>query len=374
MTPTEKYNLWQNTELSKIDSNITLVRNNLSGGLMIQTLLPSENFNIMKTLSGIAHPNLMRVYDTMVTGNKCVSLCEYVEGNTLEFFVENYNPYSEQQVKIIICQICDGLTVLHKNNIIHRDINPSNVMIDKNGIVKIIDFDIVRTVKNNQSKDTRILGTAGYASPEQFGFHQTGFTADIYSCGVLMNYLLTGKLPDENLYKGNLSPIINKCMEIDDKNRYQSAEMLKEELLGTNNNYAKKQNTKSNQPNVNTNIYQDDRSGLFDKLPGFRSNKTYKKVIACICYGYYFLFLLSYIMGVATGSLNEKSSNIFYALGIFLFWSLLPFLSFFDVGNISRFLPGKSPKFKKNLLTIIGIVSIVIGFILIYIGSNTMPK
>ncbi len=322
---------------------------------MIKTVLPEENYNAMKILSYISHRNLMRIYDTVVIDKKCVSLCEYIEGNTLEFFVENYNRYNEQQVKNIVGQICDGLTVLHGNNIIHRDINPGNVMIDKNGIVKIIDFDIVRTVKPDRTKDTRILGTAGYASPEQFGFHQTSFTADIYSCGVLMNYLLTGKLPDEELYKGSLSPMMQKCMEIDEKNRYQSAEILKLALFGVQINSTQ---TKSEQTSYSW------------KLPGFRSNKTYKKVIACICYGYYLLFLVSYIMGVLTGTLNNEIHNIFYALSIFVFWSLIPFVAFFDVGNVSRFLPLKSQQSKKNFLILIGVMSLIMGFVCVYLGYS----
>lgn len=326
---------------------------------MIKTVLPEENYKAMRILSGISHRNLMKIYDTVVIDKKCVSLCEYIEGNTLEFFVANYNKYNEPQVKNIVGQICDGLTVLHRNNIIHRDINPGNVMIDKNGIVKIIDFDIVRTLKPDRAKDTRILGTAGYASPEQFGFHQTSFTADVYSCGVLMNYLLTGKLPDEELYTGSLSPIIQKCMEIDEKNRYQSAEMLKLALFGVQIN-SKQRKT----------VY----TSSSGKLPGFRSNKTYKKVIACICYGYYFLFLISYIMGLVTGTLNTEIYNIFYALIIFVLWSLIPFFAFFDVGNVSRFLPLKSPKSKKNLLTFIGIMSLIIGFICIYLVASFAMK
>lgn len=360
MTDLERYNLWQNTEIAKINPNITLVRNKFSGGLMIQSVHSKDNFPTMQLLCGINCKNLMKVYDTVQTGDKCVSLCEYIEGNTLEYFVENTKPYDEQQVRNIMCQLCDGLTALHNNMIIHRDINPSNVMLDKNGVVKIIDYDISRTAKAERSKDTRILGTAGYASPEQFGFHQTSCRADIYSCGVLMNYLLTGKLPDEQTYRGKLTPIIEKCMEIDEKNRYDSAEILKYEIFGGT-------------PPYNRNG-QKSSGGFFANLPGFRTNKRYKKIIACICYGYYFLFLFTFLMTLFTGAKAITPSDIGCALTIFIFWTAIPFLCFFDPWKISRFIPIKDPKGKKNFLIIIGIISLVIGFVSVYLGSLSTLK
>ncbi|MBR1730906.1 MAG: serine/threonine protein kinase [Ruminococcus sp.] len=231
MLNTEKYKLWQNTELSEIAPNLVLVRNDFDSRIMALRKSGAENFEIMRALCSVRHLNIMRVYDAVTDGNVCKSLCEFIDGLTLEKAVENFCPYKEKQVRDIMCQLCDGLSALHERGIIHRDINPTNIMITWDGIIKIIDFDITRTVKFNRSKDTRVLGTAGYASPEQFGFSQTNERADIYSCGVLMNYLLTGALPNERHAEGPLSAVIKRCTQIDENNRFQNAEQLKKALL-----------------------------------------------------------------------------------------------------------------------------------------------
>ena len=110
----------------------------------------------------------------------------------------------------------------------HRDLKPSNVLLNENMEVKIIDFGISRTVKRNQSCDTEILGTQGFTAPEQFGFHQTGPKADIYSMGVLINVMATGCLPGVQLVNGWLSEIVLKCTQIDETNRYKNIDDLLE--------------------------------------------------------------------------------------------------------------------------------------------------
>ena len=210
-----QYQLWDFSFVARIHRNIDLVRNNVTGQLMIRRISPSGDFPVLQALCGIKHRNLMEVYDLRLQDGVCVSLCEYINGITLAFRVENGQLFDVKSAKRILCQICDGLTALHSRGIVHRDIKPENIMITNDGTAKIIDYSICRLTKPNQRKDTTVLGTAGYASPEQFGFAQTSATADIYACGVLLNYLLTGKLPNEELHQGALKPVIEQCIEID---------------------------------------------------------------------------------------------------------------------------------------------------------------
>ena len=115
-----------------------------------------------------------------------------------------------------ITQICKGLKCLHKLNIIHRDISQGNIILKDDGTIKIIDFGISRIKKENKSSNTSILGTAGFAALEQFGFRQTDERADIFSIGVLMNLMLTGELPGIKIYDKSegVRRIILKCIEI----------------------------------------------------------------------------------------------------------------------------------------------------------------
>ena len=91
-----------------------------------------------------------------------------------------------------------GKTSQPESALIHRDIKPGNVMLRSDGSVKLIDFDTVRSYKDTKNQDTVLLGTKEYASPEHYGYGQTGITSDIYSVGVMMHEMLTGKITGES--------------------------------------------------------------------------------------------------------------------------------------------------------------------------------
>ena len=171
--------------------------------------------------------NIVRFYDTVAQDGRFYAVEEFINGgSTLREYMERRGPLSDLETKNIALQICNGLKQVHKLGIVHRDINPNNIMLAADGTVKIIDFGISRTVKRNQSCDTEILGTQGFTAPEQFGFHQTGPKADIYSMGVLINVMATGCLPGVQLVNGWLSEIVLKCTQIDETNRYKNIDDL----------------------------------------------------------------------------------------------------------------------------------------------------
>jgi len=149
---------------------------------------------------------------------------EYIQGDNLFDRLNRKEYLTYDEARNIILQLCDGLSKLHSQGIIHRDIKPSNLILQGSNI-KLIDFDIARIVKEDQSEDTRHLGTKGYAPPEQYGFGQTDNRSDIYTLGVTISNLL------DNNYDGFLRKILEKCTELDPKHRYQSVEALKDAVL-----------------------------------------------------------------------------------------------------------------------------------------------
>ena len=163
-------------------------------------------------------------------------------------------------------QLCEAVSLLHSFSIVHRDIKPANIIITQSGSLKLIDFDIARKIKPKKEKDTQILGTVDYASPEQYGFSQTDERSDIYSMGVVYNYMLTGKIPQRKLAKGQVSEIILKCTSMAPWERYDNVRLLKED---TENEKLK-------------------ALTLFDKItsliPGMRSKNIFKFIIAIIGY------------------------------------------------------------------------------------------
>ena len=185
-----------------------------------------EVFMILRSLS---HPNIANVYDAVKTKDGFIVLEEYVEGQTVYEYLQD-SLYSPTGVKRVVSSLCDALDFLHKNKIIHKDIKPENVMIDNRGNVRLIDFDAARVYKPYKSGDTRMIGTTGYAAPEQYGLNQTDERTDIYALGVLMNVMLTGEPPERKLYSGKLKKVIIKCTQTIPDNRYQNVTELKKYL------------------------------------------------------------------------------------------------------------------------------------------------
>lgn len=345
--------LWNYTVLSSIHKNVDLVRNNHNGQLMIRRISAADSYFVMRSLVNIRHPNLMTVYDCAISNGLCICLCELINGNTLGYYLENQGLFSVTAAKNILVKVCDGLSALHQYDLVHRDIKPENIMISNSGEVKIIDYSITRSIKPNMSKDTEVLGTAGYASPEQFGFKQTSAKADIYACGVLLNVLLTGKLPNEQMYQGALTTVIEQCIEIDENKRFKSAEELKNALLGKRIN----------------------RRRPFQPLPGFRSNRVFPKIATVFLMIIWFLILIIYINGIPMFlSYDPKTliKQIILGADLLLFWSLIPYLLIGDVFRLSEKVNPDNPQNGKYTLRIIGVASIVFGFVLLVIGVHVL--
>ena len=151
---------------------------------------------------------------------------------------------------------CRILAQLHRAEppIIHRDIKPGNIILTEDGTVKLLDMNAARQLSEGKEADTRLLGTAGYAAPEQYGFAQSDARTDIYAAGVLMNVLRTGCLPQEKLAGGSLRRIVRKCTHIDPNRRYASAgELLA--ALG-----AEPAESERGSANTNTVFFADDSS------------------------------------------------------------------------------------------------------------------
>ena len=175
---------------------------------------------------------MARVYEVFKCEDSLIVIEEFINGQTLQAILDNEGPLEETKAIKYMINLCSILDVLHNLNpaVIHRDIKPSNIIIDNNGILKLIDFDVSRVYKEERNMDTHILGTKGYAPPEQFGFEQTDCRSDIYSVGVMLNVLTTGKHIKEELNEGKLKGIIKKCTNISPDNRYSNVKELKKAL------------------------------------------------------------------------------------------------------------------------------------------------
>lgn len=210
-------------------SNVRVMRHNtLHKDLIIREFTGSGE--IYQALQMISHPNIPAVYEVAQEGSRVIVLEEFIDGATIAEGLQT-QCYPEAEAVRIGMELCDVLAALHSIGIVHRDIKPENVMIDREGVVKLIDYNAARFYKSYQVNDTFIIGTTGFAAPEQFGIAQSDNRTDIFSLGILLNVMLTGEHPSRCLYQGRrLARIIQKCTQIAPDKRYPNVQRLKKEL------------------------------------------------------------------------------------------------------------------------------------------------
>ncbi|ASS75720.1 hypothetical protein CIG75_12485 [Tumebacillus algifaecis] len=146
--------------------------------------------------ASLSHPNVVNIYDVGRGGDEYYIVMEFVDGLTLKEVIQDRAPLPVQEAIDISKQICSALGHAHENNIVHRDIKPHNILIGKDGRVKVTDFGIARAITSNTiTQDGSVLGSVHYFSPEQARGGITDVKSDIYSLGVVLYEMMTGELP-----------------------------------------------------------------------------------------------------------------------------------------------------------------------------------
>jgi len=189
-------------------------------------------------LTTLRHPAIPQVIDRFSENSRHYLVMEFIDGKSLEDMIDarSFAPLPEDRVRAWMLEVCSVLAYLHSRTppIIFRDLKPSNVMVESDGQVRLIDFGIARLFKPQKTSDTTALGTTGYASPE----HYTGQTdprSDIYSLGAMLHYLLSGRDPSKfppfqfpplNTLNPALSPaivgVVTRCLAPDRLERFAS--------------------------------------------------------------------------------------------------------------------------------------------------------
>ncbi len=217
--------------------------------------------NELKLSRQISHRNVCRMYEFHEEEGQYYITMEYVPGEDLKTSIKRIGPLTPGKFIFIAKQICAGLAEAHRLGVIHRDLKPRNIMIDKEGNVRIMDFGIARSLRTEGVTDTGVMiGTPEYMSPEQVEGRGTDHRSDIYSLGIILFEMLTGELPfqgktpisvalkhktefppdpkDINAQiPEELSQMILKCLEKDKSRRYQSIQELHSELSRMENRY-----------------------------------------------------------------------------------------------------------------------------------------
>jgi len=210
--------------------------------------------NELKFARKIAHRNVCKMYDLGEEKGTRYIIMEYVPGEDLKDTITRIGQLPIAKTVSIAKQVCEGLAEAHRAGVVHRDLKPQNIMIDKEGNVRIMDFGIARSVKVKGITGAGVMiGTPEYMSPEQAEVKEIDQRSDIYSLGVILYEMATGRIPFEGetalsiamKHKSkepkdpkeinaqipeDLSRVILRCMEKDKEKRYQSADEVRSEL------------------------------------------------------------------------------------------------------------------------------------------------
>ena len=213
--------------------------------------------------AALNHPAIVAVYDTGEASTDVGALpyivMEYVEGRTLRDIVKTEGPMSQKRAMEVMADVCAALDFSHRHGIVHRDVKPANVMITKNGAVKVMDFGIARAMHDGQSAMTQtaaVIGTAQYLSPEQARGEAVDARSDVYAAGCVLYELITGEPPftgdspvavayqhvrEDPKPPSSVNPavtpeldaVVLKALAKGPANRYQSAAEMRSDLVRT---------------------------------------------------------------------------------------------------------------------------------------------
>lgn len=199
-------------------------------------------------LKNLNHPGIPRIVDIFYEKNFVYLVEDYIEGKTLFEYIKDKQEIELENMKNIILEISEIIEYLHGLNppIIYRDLKPSNIIINPSGKVFLVDFGISKFYKVDSDSDTICMGSSGYAAPEQHGLAQSCKQTDIYGMGMVMYFMITGKVPfsgaeplfDENYNKNmnnDVIKMIKKCVQPEIKDRYSSIYELKKEIIALSN-------------------------------------------------------------------------------------------------------------------------------------------
>jgi beta-lactam-binding protein with PASTA domain/predicted Ser/Thr protein kinase len=147
--------------------------------------------------AGLQHPNVVAVYDRGAWDGTYYIAMEYLEGRTLKRLVQEEAPLAADRAIDLTTQILKAARFAHKRGIIHRDLKPHNVIVDGEGRAKVTDFGIAKAGASDMTQTGSIMGTAQYLSPEQAQGHAVSAPSDLYSVGIILYEMLTGRVPFE---------------------------------------------------------------------------------------------------------------------------------------------------------------------------------
>lgn len=312
---------------------VTLVQHTTTGVVYVKKTLTVYNAEVYRTLRDRHINGIPEIIELIEEDDRLIVIEEYIGGQTLRAILDNGNLFPEEEAVSITEQVCMIIRDLHAADppIIHRDIKPSNIIRTPDGSIRLLDMNAARKVVTGKSEDTQLIGTVGYAAPEQFGFGASTVQTDLYAIGVLLCELMTGVLPKEKIPRGKTGRIIRKCTRLDPKDRYKSVQDLLDALAACHRYSPGAAHRFS--------VYgSTQRSGKWKyMIPGYRTGSPVNILIATSIYAFFLNLVVTLkVEGIPPGIVlwTERLIYLIFGLGILFFTG--NYLNVWDLLKISR--------------------------------------
>lgn len=301
--------------------------------IYIKKILSVYNLSIYQQLKDNPVPGIPTIHCLYEADNELTIIEDYIQGSTLAELLSTNGALSEEQTRHYALELCKIVKRLHSfmPPIIHRDIKPSNIIVTPSGALYLIDLNAAKKT-SDKDEDTMLLGTKGYAAPEQYGFGSSDIKTDIYSIGMVINTLLIGEYSQKPCEFSQLKPIIYKCTRMNPDERYHSIDDLYEALS-------------------HDGLYRKHKPAEY-LPPGFRTKTPWHMIVAIPFYVLFTTVLLTFDVKDTYGVqlwFERISCLIIYYVSIMCLTNYL---------DVWRFFP--LCKSKYLILRIIGVISITL--------------
>lgn len=328
------------TELHR-EHGVYLVRHADTGRLYVRKMMSTFNIDVYHTLKNLNIPGIPRIEEMYEEDGTLTVIEEYIEGMNLQQMMDSNYAFSRETILYYITELVSILGKLHRlpNPIIHRDIKPSNIMIGRDGKLYLIDFNAGKFYSSNDSRseDTSLLGTHGYAAPEQYGFGKSTPRTDIYSIGVLMRNLVS-HVADQS-HMGSITQVADKCTMLRPEDRYESVDEIVRALRG--------------------------KSKMRFLPPGFRTCTFWHMPIAL---GAYFIMIIA-IISMKIDTDNNAIKVLYRVIGSLVFASAVACTcNYLDVQRILPLCKSKSPLMRALGILVLNVLVLILWIIVLAIG------
>ena len=354
------------------EHKVYLVQSAFSGKVYVQKILDVYNIRVYEYLYRNPVAGIPRLINYYEDGNQLIVIEEYISGTSLQEKIDN-SDLSVSDIRSYMIMLCNILEALHSMTppIIHRDIKPSNIIITGYNYAILLDFNAAKQFSGQNESDTVLIGTPGYAAPEQYGFGSSSPKTDIYSLGVVLREMLGSITPAFDIAPilQRLNLIADKCTQMTPAARYQSVAELKKAVsqsyypaqhstfaVGNSSQYAHhNRDNANNATNADTAKRAIHDSDFHFLPPGFRTKTPWKMLLSSVAYLFIIWLCLSLELENTYGA--KLWLERIFCLGMFIF----AIFCGFNYLNVQNILP--LCKSKNRFLHYVGIILLDVAVI-----------